>query len=61
MLLEGLDRRDWMRLVAVLSVASSNEAQVPQGQTSAAPPARITKEMLHGALQLVGLDFTEEQ
>jgi Asp-tRNA(Asn)/Glu-tRNA(Gln) amidotransferase A subunit family amidase len=61
MLLEGLDRRDWMRLVAVLSAASASEAQVPQGQPPAAPPARVTKEMLHGALQLIGLDFTDAQ
>src|ERR1022692_4480976 len=61
MLLEGLDRRDWMRLVAVLSVASSTGAQAPQGQTQAAPSNRLTKEMLHGALQLIGLDFTVEQ
>ena len=61
MLLEGLDRRDWMRLVAVLSVASSSEAQAPQGQPAAAPSNRITKEMLHGALQLIGLDFSVEQ
>ena len=59
--MEGLDRRDWMRLVAVLSAASASEAQAPQGQTPAAPPARVTKEMLHGALQLIGLDFTDAQ
>src|SRR5580704_12879347 len=53
MLLEGLDRRDWMRLVAVLAAASASEAQSPQGQTQAAPPARVNKEMLHGALQLI--------
>ena len=50
-----------MRLVAVLSVASSSEAQVPQGQTPAPSSNRITKEMLHRALHLIGLDFTEEQ
>ena len=61
MLLDGLDRRDWMRLVAVLSAASAGEAQAPQGQTPAAPPARVTKEMLHGTLQLIGLDFTDAQ
>jgi len=61
MLVEGLDRRDWMRLVAVLSAASASEAQAPQEQTPAAPPARVTKEMLHCALQLIGLDFTDAQ
>jgi Asp-tRNA(Asn)/Glu-tRNA(Gln) amidotransferase A subunit family amidase len=50
-----------MRLIAVLSVASAGAAQAPQGQPPAALPARVTKEMLHGALQLIGLDFTDEQ
>jgi Asp-tRNA(Asn)/Glu-tRNA(Gln) amidotransferase A subunit family amidase len=61
MLLDGLDRRDWIRLVAVLSAASASEAQAPPSQTPAAPPARVTKEMLRGALQLIGLDFTDAQ
>jgi Asp-tRNA(Asn)/Glu-tRNA(Gln) amidotransferase A subunit family amidase len=50
---EGLDRRELMRLVAVLSVASSGEAQEPA--------SRVTKEMLHSALELIGLNFTGEQ
>ena len=58
---KGLDRRDWLRLVAMLSLASSGQAQAPQGQAAAEPPARVTKEMLHAALLLIGLDFTEEQ
>src|ERR1039458_1029849 len=61
MLLEGLDRRGWVRLVAVFSVGFLCEAQVPQGQTPAPSSNRITKEMLHRALHLIGLDFTEEQ
>jgi Asp-tRNA(Asn)/Glu-tRNA(Gln) amidotransferase A subunit family amidase len=55
-----LDRRDWMRLVAILSVAGPLEAQAPQGQ-QAAQSQRISKEMLHSALQLIGLEFTEAQ
>lgn len=53
-----MNRRYWMQLVAVLSAAAPNQAQE---QISGAPPARVTKAMLHGALQLLGLDFTEEQ
>jgi Asp-tRNA(Asn)/Glu-tRNA(Gln) amidotransferase A subunit family amidase len=53
-----MNRRDWLRLVAILSAAAPSQAQE---QAPAAPPARVTKEMLHGALQLIGLDFTEEQ
>jgi Asp-tRNA(Asn)/Glu-tRNA(Gln) amidotransferase A subunit family amidase len=55
---EDLNRRDWMRLVAVLSAAAPGPAQE---QAPVAPPAGVTKEMLHGALQLIGLDFSEEQ
>jgi Asp-tRNA(Asn)/Glu-tRNA(Gln) amidotransferase A subunit family amidase len=55
---QGLTRRDWTRLAALLSIASSSHAPA---QNPAAPPGRVTKEMLHGALQLIGLDFTEEQ
>ena len=53
-----MNRRDWMQLVAVLSAAAPSQAQE---KPPAVPPARVTKEMLHGALQLIGLDFTEEQ
>lgn len=56
-----LDRRDWMRLVAVLSAAGSVAAQAPQGQQAPATPQKVTKEMLHSALQLIGLEFTDEQ
>jgi len=55
---ENLNRRDWVRLVAVLSAAAPSQAQE---QTPPAPPARVTKEMLHAALQLIGLDFTAAQ
>lgn len=55
-----LDRRDWMRLVAVLAAAGPAAAQTAQ-VTQATPPPKVTKEMLHNALQLIGLEFTEEQ
>jgi Asp-tRNA(Asn)/Glu-tRNA(Gln) amidotransferase A subunit family amidase len=62
---EELDRRDWMRLVAVLSVAAPAAAQAPapaaqQGQRPNVPQ-RVSKENLHHALKLIGLEFTEEQ
>lgn len=47
-----------MRLLAVLSAAAPSHAQEPSPTAS---PAGVTKEMLHGALQLIGLDFTGEQ
>jgi Asp-tRNA(Asn)/Glu-tRNA(Gln) amidotransferase A subunit family amidase len=54
-----LDRRDWMRLAAILTAAAPAAAQPGQGQ--AAANAKITREMLHNALQLIGLEFTEPQ
>src|SRR5882762_4190243 len=62
---EELDRRDWMRLVAVLSVAAPAAAQAPapasqQGQRPNVPQ-RVSKENLHHTLKLIGLEFTEEQ
>src|SRR5216684_687548 len=61
---EELDRRDWMRLVAVLSVAAPAAAQAPApaAQLGQRPnvPQRVSKENLHHALKLIGLDFTEE-
>jgi Asp-tRNA(Asn)/Glu-tRNA(Gln) amidotransferase A subunit family amidase len=65
MIVEELDRRDWMRLVAVLSVARPAAAQAPsggsrQGATSNIPQ-RVSKEDLHHALKLMGLEFTDDQ
>jgi Asp-tRNA(Asn)/Glu-tRNA(Gln) amidotransferase A subunit family amidase len=57
----NLDRRDWMKLAAALSLAAPAAAQSPQATPAAAPPQRVTKEMLHHALQLIGLDFTDAQ
>jgi Asp-tRNA(Asn)/Glu-tRNA(Gln) amidotransferase A subunit family amidase len=57
-MIESLTRRDWVRLAAVLSAASAYDVSA---QSPAAPPNLVTKEMLHGALQLIGLDFTDEQ
>jgi Asp-tRNA(Asn)/Glu-tRNA(Gln) amidotransferase A subunit family amidase/Asp-tRNA(Asn)/Glu-tRNA(Gln) amidotransferase C subunit len=62
---EELDRRDWMRLVAVLSVAAPAAAQAPAAATQQSQrpsvPQRVSKENLHHALKLMGLEFTEEQ
>ena len=54
-----LDRRDWMRLVTVLAAAGSANAQAPA--TGDAPPQPVTQEMLHHALELIGLHFTSSQ
>jgi Asp-tRNA(Asn)/Glu-tRNA(Gln) amidotransferase A subunit family amidase len=59
-----LDRREWMRLVGVLAAAGPTKAlaQAPPPQTAPPePPQRVTKEALHNALQLIGLDLTEDQ
>jgi len=62
---EELDRRDWMRLVAVLSVAAPAAAQAPAPATqqSQRPSVsqRVSKENLHHALKLIGIEFTDEQ
>jgi Asp-tRNA(Asn)/Glu-tRNA(Gln) amidotransferase A subunit family amidase len=51
-----LDRRDWLRLMTVLAVAAPGHAQPAQNT-----PQHVNKEMLHGALQLIGLEFTDAQ
>src|SRR5215469_146514 len=61
-MLPGLDRRQWLQLTAMLSLASESRAQAPaQGQPAATQPPKISKEMLNDALQLLGLDFTPDQ
>jgi len=53
-----MDRRTWMQLMSVLSVARA----VPGQQTpSAAPPPQVTKDQLAAALQLLGLSFPDDQ
>src|SRR5438046_2664623 len=58
---DDLDRRDWMRLVIVLAAAGLAPAQAPQGRPQDQAPPRVTKEMLHSALHLIGLEFTDVQ
>ncbi len=58
-MLPQLDRRDWMRLIAVLAAAAPSEATAQQGPPPV--PQKVTKEMLHNAVQLIGLDFTDAQ
>jgi Asp-tRNA(Asn)/Glu-tRNA(Gln) amidotransferase A subunit family amidase len=58
---DDLDRRDWMRLVTVLAAAGVAPAQPPQGRPQDQAPPRVTKDMLHGALHLIGLEFTDAQ
>jgi Asp-tRNA(Asn)/Glu-tRNA(Gln) amidotransferase A subunit family amidase len=57
-MIESLTRRDWVRLTAVLSAASAHQVSAQSPATTSSP---VTKEVLHGALQLIGLDFTGEQ
>jgi Asp-tRNA(Asn)/Glu-tRNA(Gln) amidotransferase A subunit family amidase len=48
-----LDRRTWLKLVPAL--ASAQNAQPPD------VPQKITKDVLHQALSLAGLEFTDDQ
>src|SRR5260370_12771462 len=54
--MEQLDRRNWMKLLPVLSASRPSAAQTP-----AAAPQRVNKHMLHNALQLIGFECTEAQ
>jgi Asp-tRNA(Asn)/Glu-tRNA(Gln) amidotransferase A subunit family amidase len=47
-----LGRREWLRLIAVLSAARADAADAPSA---------ISKELLSQALRLIGLDFPPEQ
>lgn len=50
------DRRGWLKLIPALAAAApASLAQAPE------PPDRVTREALHQALTLSGLQFTEEQ
>ncbi len=55
-----LDRRTLLRLMPILAAAiePAIEAQIP---AAAGPPQIVTKEMLHHALALVGIDLTDAQ
>lgn len=67
-----LDRRTWMKLLpalaAVGAISPPLQAQAPPGSPPSPqqnpqqePPQRVTKEMLHQALKLIGLEFTDAQ
>ncbi len=49
-----LDRRTWIRLAGALGALRAVELE-------AQPPQPVTKETLHQALELIGLEFTPEQ
>jgi Asp-tRNA(Asn)/Glu-tRNA(Gln) amidotransferase A subunit family amidase len=64
-----LDRRDFVKilpatvaasLAAPATLASVTEAEAQQTPSQASPP-RITKEMLHTAEQLIGIELTDAQ
>ncbi len=69
----GVDRRSFVKLLPALgaaglaasklplSVNAQTTTPVPSPSPSPTPAARITKEMLHTAEKVVGLDFTEAQ
>jgi Asp-tRNA(Asn)/Glu-tRNA(Gln) amidotransferase A subunit family amidase len=65
--MEHLDRRTWMKLAGALGALRAVEAELeaqeatPREQRPPEPPQRVSKEMLHQALQLIGLEFTPEQ
>jgi len=62
-----LDRRPWMRLAGAVGFLRSLEVEMEAAQEPARPqrppepPQRVTAEMLHQALQLIGLEFPPEQ
>ncbi len=55
--MHSLDRRDWLRLIGVLSAACAGTADAQTPPT----PQLVTKELLAQALRLIGLDFPPEQ
>lgn len=69
----GVDRRSFVKLLPALGAAGIAAANLPSAavaQTptplpspspSPTPPLRITKEMLHTAEKLIGLEFTDAQ
>ena len=52
-----LDRRTWLQVLGALAVSPA-AGQNPQ---SSEPPDKITREALHQALSVAGLEFTEAQ
>lgn len=52
-----MDRREWFQLMAVLSAAQPAPAQQPER----APAPKYTRQQVAGALQLLGLEFTDAQ
>jgi len=65
---QGLDRRSFVKLLPAIGAAGlaapyldvpSVEGQQPQQQEQ--PPQRVTKEALHAAQQLIGIELTDAQ
>ncbi len=57
-----LDRRTWLRLAPAISAVAAVESELAAQQPSREqPPQKVTAEMLHQALQLIGIEFTKEQ
>lgn len=62
-----IDRRTWIRLAGALGALRAVETELeaqeakPQETRPQEPAQRVSKEMLHQALQLIGLGFTPQQ
>jgi Asp-tRNA(Asn)/Glu-tRNA(Gln) amidotransferase A subunit family amidase len=57
-----IDRRTWIRLAGALGALRAVETELEAQEVRPQEPAqRVSKEMLHQALQLIGLGFTPEQ
>ena len=57
-----MDRRTWLQLLGILSVARPATSQGRGGQGQPQPrPLRVTKEQVSGALVLLGLEFQDPE
>ena len=58
-----IDRRTWIRLAGALGAlcAVETELEAQEARPQGAPAQRVSKEMLHQTLELIGLQFTPEQ
>ncbi|MDX2033186.1 MAG: amidase [Blastocatellia bacterium] len=57
----AIDRRTFVKLLPAAGAAASLEAAATPAQQPAQGPQRITKEMLHTAEQLIGIELTDAQ
>src|ERR1019366_1100484 len=55
-----MDRRTWLQLIGILSVARTGFSQAPQTQQPPAP-MRVSKDQVVAALKLLGLEFQDAE